>query len=72
MVSLVVTFTNYKHNTNGNAFSLILHRQLNACPVQSFLDYVTVRGSENGPLFINKVGSSVLRSDFGKVLCSVI
>ena len=72
VVSLVVTFTNYKHNTNRNAFSLILHRQLHACPVQSFLDYVTVRGSENGPLFINKDGSPVLRSYFGKVLCSVI
>lgn len=72
VVSLVVTFTNYKHNTNRNAFSLILHRQLNACPVQSFLDYLTVRGSENGPLVINKDGSPVLRSDFGKVLCSVI
>ena len=37
VVSLVVTFTNYKHNINRNAFSRILHRQLNACPVQSFL-----------------------------------
>ena len=71
VVFLVVTFTNYKHNTIRNAFSLILHRQLNACPVQSFLDYITVRGLENGHLFINTDGSPVLRSDFGKVLCSV-
>ena len=51
VVSLVITFTNYKHNYNQTAFSLILHRQLTACPVQSFLDYLILRGTENGPLF---------------------
>ena len=56
VVPLVVTVTNYEHNTNRNAFSLILQRQLNACPIQSFLDYITVRGLEKGPLFINIYG----------------
>lgn len=56
VVSLVVTFTNYKHNYNQSAFSLILHRQFNACSVQSFLDYVNTRGAENSPLFINEDG----------------
>ena len=71
MVSLVVTFTNYKHNYNQSTFSLILHRQFNACPVQSFLDYVDMRGAENGPLFINEDGSPVLRSDFCKALRTI-
>ena len=47
-------------------------RQLKACPVQAFLDYVNVRGKLNGPLFINQDGSPVLRSDFSKMLCSII
>ena len=71
MVSLVVTFTNYKHNYNQSAFSLILHRQFNTCPVQSFLDYVNTRGAENGPLFINGDGSPVLRSNFCKAFCTI-
>ena len=59
---------------NQTAFSLILHRQLKACPVdvQSFLDYVTLRGTENGPLFINEDGFPILRSEFSKKLCSII
>ena len=72
VVSLVITFTNYKHNYNQTAFSLILHRQLTACPVQSFLDYLTLRGTENGPLFINEDGSPILRSEFSIKLCSII
>ena len=58
------TFSNYKHNYNQNAFSIVLTGQLKACPVQAFLDYVTVRGTVNGPLFINQDGYPVLRSDF--------
>ena len=72
VVSLVITFTSYKHHYNQNPFSIVLTRQLKACPVQVFLDYVTVRGTLNGPLFINQDGSPVLRSDFSKMLCSII
>ena len=39
MVSLIITFTSYKHDYNQNPFSLVLNRQPKACPVQSFLDY---------------------------------
>ena len=72
VVSLVITFTNYKHHYNQNPFSIFLPRQLKACPVQAFLDYVTFWGTLNGPLFINQDGCPVLRSDFSKMLCSII
>ena len=72
VVSLVVTFTNYKHLYNQNLFSIFLTKQLKACPVQAFSDYVTVRGTLNGRLFIYKDGFPVLRSDFSKMLCSII
>ena len=71
-LSLVITFTNYKHNYNQNPFSIVLRRQLHACPVQSLLDYFSVRGIANGPLFINPDGSPVLRSEFSKMLCSIL
>ena len=72
VVSLIITFTSYKHNYNQNPFSIVLNRQPKACPVQSFLDYVSVRGIAHGPLFINHDGSPVLRSEFSKMLGSVI
>ena len=72
VVSLIITFTSYKHNYNQNPFSIVLNRQPKACPVQSFLDYASVRGIVHGPLFINRVGSPVLRGEFSKMLGSVI
>ena len=49
-----------------------MNRQPKACPVQSFLDYVSVRGIVHGPPFIYHDGSSVLRSEVSKMLGSVI
>ena len=74
VVSLIITFTSYKHtgNYNQNPFSIVLNRQPKACPVQSFLDYASVRGIAHGPLFINHNGSPDLRGEFSKMLGSVI
>ena len=71
VVSLIITFKSYKHNYNQNPFSIVLNRQPKACPVQSFLDYVCVRGTVHGPLFINHNGSPVLRSGFSKCLAQL-
>ena len=68
----VITFKNYKHNYNQNPFSIILAKQLNTCPVKSFLDYFLLRGPSSGPHFINQEGLPVLRSDFCKMFCSVV
>ena len=72
VVSLIITFTSYKHNYNQHPFSIVLNTQPKACPIQSFLDYLSVRGTVHGPLFINHNGSPVLRSEFSKMLGSVI
>ena len=72
VVSLIITFPSYKHNYNQNLFPIVLNRQPKACPVQAFLDYVSVRGTVHGPLFINHDGYPVLRSEFSKMLGSVI
>lgn len=73
VLSLVITFTSYKHiHYNQNPFSIVLRRQLHACPVQSFLNYFSVRSIANGPLVINPDASPVLRSKFSKMLCSIL
>ena len=72
VVSLIITFTSYKHNYNQNPFSIVLNRQPKACPVQSFLDYASVCGIVHGPLFINHDGSPVLRGGFSKTGGSVM
>ena len=68
VVSLIITFTSYKHHYNQNP---CLHRQPKACPVQSFLDYASVRGIAHGPFIITHDGSPVLRGEFSKMLGSV-
>ena len=68
----MITFKNYKHNYNQNPFSIVLAKQLNTCPVRSFLEYFLLHGPLSGPLFINQEGLPVLRSDFCKMLCSVV
>ena len=72
VVSLIITFKNYKHSYNQIPFSIVLTRQPKACPVESFLDYASVRGTLHGPLFINRDGSPFLRSEFSKILGSII
>ena len=72
VVSLVITFKNYKHNYNQNLFSIVLAKQLNACPARSFIDYLLLCGPLSGPLSINQEGLPVLRSDFCKMLCSIV
>ena len=72
VVSLVITFKNYKHNYNQNPFSIVLAKQLTACPVRSYLEYFLLRGPLSGPLFITQEGLPVLRSDFCKMLCTVV
>ena len=70
--SLRITFKNYKHSYNQNSFSIVLNRQPKACPVSTFLDYLSVRDVVQGPLFINQDGSPVLRSEFAKWFSSII
>ena len=45
-----------------------MSRKSDNCPVQSVLDFLSVRSSRPGPLFMNLDGSPVARSDFQESL----
>ena len=51
VVSIKVTFRNYKHSYNQAPCSLFIQRQPSFCPVQILLDYLKVRGHSLGPRF---------------------
>ena len=64
VLSLKLVFHDYKHNYNQRPFALDIPRKSDHCPVQTLLDYLAVRGSQPGPLFMNLDGSPVTRADF--------
>ena len=71
VVSIKVTFLRYKHSDNQRPFTLIVQRQPNCCPVQILLDYLTLRGSTPGPIFILR-GQAVTRKYFCDLLTGAI
>lgn len=56
-----LVITDYKHNTTGRPFSIIIHRDstVQFCPVEFLLRWCRVRGSNSGPLFCLADGSAV-------------
>ena len=70
--SLRIEFWNFKHNYNNHPFSIVLKRQKKACPVQSLLDYIALRGIHDGPLFINERGNVIHRVQFSEMLMSAL
>ena len=71
VVSLKVTFLNYKHSYNQRPFSIIITRQSSFCPVEIILDYLTRRANLHGPLFIMD-GAPVSRTYFCNILSRAI
>ena len=63
-ISLKFTFLDFKHNYNQRPFSVVINRRSNFCPVHIILDYLSLRGSEPGPLFRLEDGSPVSRAIF--------
>ena len=63
-ISLNFTFLDFKHNYNQRPFSVVINRPSNFCPVHIILDYLSLRGSEPGPLFRLADGSPVSRAIF--------
>ena len=63
-ISLKFTFLDFKHNYNQRPFSVVINRPSNFCPVHIILDYLSLRGSEPGPLFRLADGSPVSRAIF--------
>lgn len=66
--SMLIHFRNFKHNYNQKEFVLVISRQPKACPVQSYLDYIKMSGTQDGPLFMKEDGTSVCRKEFINVL----
>lgn len=71
VISLKVTFLNYKHSYNQSPFSIIIDRQESFCPVQLMLDYLACRGSLPGSLFM-LTGTPVSRQYFCDILSRAI
>lgn len=71
--SVKITFQNFKHSYNLPPVSLVISRQLNGtvCPVQRLLDYLRLRGTAAGPLFLNEDRQPVQRKAFADLLAMV-
>lgn len=64
IVSLKLTFQDFKHSYNQPPFSIVITRAPNFCPVQLMLDYLTLWGYKPGPLFMASHGHAVSRTTF--------
>ena len=72
VASIKLTFHDFKHNYDQRPFTLILHRQAAACPVQLLLDYLVMRGNQEGAIFIRQDGTPVSRDEFSSRLSEAI
>lgn len=66
--SLTLYFRDFKHRYNEPPVSISIAKQTGLCPVQSMIDYLKVRGSSEGPIFITSSGVPVSRSNFSQLL----
>ena len=64
VIALQLTILQYKHSNNGHPFTIYIHKEVSCCPVKAILDYVSTRGSFNGPLFCWSDGVPITRSFF--------
>ena len=63
-----IAFTSYKHSKGGSSFILTAARQLNYCPVKALGDYLLLRGSTPGKLFVNISGQPLDRQYFNNAI----
>ena len=68
VVSLKVTFRNFKHNYNQRPITIVINRHPGVCPVEALLAYISLRGTDEGPLFRTLDGAPVDRSAFSDLL----
>ena len=71
ILGLKITFRDFKHSYNKGDVSLTLSRRSDICPVQILLDYLSLRGFSNGPLFMTPNGTAVSRHSFTQILSLV-
>ena len=67
---ITLTISHFKHNTTMKPFTLVLPRQSLAavCPVTVMVQYLKVRGPQEGPLFCFPDGGAIPRNFFIKHL----
>ena len=67
--ALVVSFASYRLR-EGGVFWLHVRStpQTDACAVRAMQKYLAVRGRKPGPLFTDRFGNAVVRSEFDKVM----
>lgn len=67
-MSLKIIFKNFKHCYNQPSFSLIIAKNPCVCPVAAIESYIKLRGTKNGPFFVNGDGKPVSRAQFSSML----
>ena len=72
VVGIKLTFHDFKHNYNQRPFTLTIKRQSTCCPIQLLLDYLTLRGNREGPIFITRGGFLVAHDAFALQLSEAI
>ena len=56
----------------ANASTRMIHRQLASCPIQLPLDYLALRGNQQGSIFLTQVRTPVTMKAFALQLANVI
>ena len=69
---IAITLPNFKHSKQPVTLLLKTGKKLKFCPVMSLARYVGLRNTSNGPLFINRDGSSVTCSQLATVFRQVV
>ena len=52
VVGMNLTFKNFKHSYNERPFTLMIKRQPTCCPIAFLLDYLPLRDTRQGALFL--------------------
>ena len=70
--SVAITLPHFKHSKQPVTLSLKVGKKPKFCPVLAWANYVSLRGTMDGPLFINSDGSAVTTSQFSIVFRQVV
>ena len=72
LAGVQLTFHNYKHHYNERPFTLTINRQPTCCPIALLVDYLALRGTRAGALFMSEDGTPVTRETFSKQLSTAV
>lgn len=72
VAALKFTFVNFKHHYNQRPFSVVIRCPSSFCPVNILLQYLSLRGSKPGPLFVLVDGLPVTQAFFSDKLSMAI